>query len=62
MREYLFDLGAWLSLGLNRFVLFGQYETLCARLGRSIAQERWPAVLPWPKSVRDHFLAEYREG
>ena len=43
----------------HRFVLFGQYETTSTRLGRAIHQGTWVSRLPWPRSWREHFIAEF---
>jgi hypothetical protein len=59
MRSWLFDLGAYLSLGVNRFILLGEYEPLCVRVGRSIVYRTGAHRVPMPKAVRRHCVDEW---
>jgi hypothetical protein len=56
---WLFDFGAWLSLGINRFILLGDYEPLCVRIGRSILYRTGAHRLPLPKWFRNHCIDEW---
>jgi hypothetical protein len=59
MRLWLLDFGAWLSLGFNRFILFGQYEALSVRIGRSIVFRTGAHKFPMPRFFRNHCVDEW---
>jgi hypothetical protein len=59
MRLWLFDFVAWISLGINRLILLGDYEPLCVRIGRSIVYRTGAHRVPMPKSFRRHCIDEW---
>ena len=38
------------------------YQTLSCRVGESIMDHGWAARIPWPKSLKDHFLGSVHEA
>lgn len=54
--DYILAVFIGLDVFINALLGGKKYQTLSCRIGESIRDNGWAAKIPWPNSLRRHFL------